>query len=69
MQPEIKRRTRLRRKVFIIFTAFSESIAACHAVPQGKHQVLARRQKMKARGKSKPERLLAFPRKRQVKAE
>ena len=32
----------LRKKVFIIFTAFSESIAACHAVPQGKHQVLAR---------------------------
>lgn len=41
-KPQIKRRIRLRRKVFIIFTAFRESITACHSVPQGKHRVLAR---------------------------
>ena len=60
---------RFRRKTFIIHTAFRESITAYHAGPQDKHQVLARWQKMKAEGKSKPEPLSGFPRKRKEKAE
>lgn len=63
----MKRKENSTQKKFIIFMGLRERVTTYHAGPQRKHQILPRCQKTEAWWKSKPELLLEFLNKRQVR--